>query len=790
MRKYWIGILTAVLLIAAVCFCMKPRINCISDEESAAQLGFSVENMTENGFVITKQNNKVYVLSSNDECIARAVAYLKKNLMSKSGKVLLEEGEKYIDNGKDIKNGIFIGDKSISEYCISTYDPSALKACKELQYYIQQTSNEMLKVSPVIAKDKSIIKLNVDKDLGKGYKQIDIIDGQVFITAGDPDTLLDNVYLFVDTYLGWMNAGTKEACISSVTSEINLPVNVAPYIPWIEEREAIVVLWNINNPRGVYLNEDTSVKNNVLYFSEEQLYEYVKMLKYCGFTGVQVTDMCSAWAGVDSYEVVHEKIRILADAAHSLDMKFTLWVWGAEFEGYSWTDDTVSFDFDEYSYQHLNPEVIATCEKYYSIYAELADCCDRVIAHYYDPGNLMAAESVGYFAKMLKDKFHAVNPDIDFGVSCWVDAFDKNILVEYVGTDVTLYESGHHDNQSDYNSFRSLVSELGCRLGTWAWNTCEMEIDQMAQMNFNMDNIRAVYHIARNYDGIMKPAYWSEMDSYHVLNVFSLYCAGQMLINPDIESELLYEQISVAAVGEEYAQDFAQILSIIQDARSGHDWSQYWWGDENYILKSEEYQAQNILDRCNQYIPVLQEMIDQGIESNTLPLPIALNDVLRLMMPHLHQIHDFAEFRIAFDTLQKDYEKGADQEKIQQRLKEISDPIKPYNSVIGVWGQIEAKAQFEMIQEFCNENGLEMPRNSVFDELRKKYIYSQFATFQKANQKQPYMNYSPYYQWGAAYGVEETERLVEEMVQDGLLIRNEDGGVYLADWENYIYHFD
>ena len=746
--------------------------------------------LEEDAFVIVRKKNNVYVIAPKEVSVNRGISYLKKHLKSKSGKILLKDGEKYIDNGKNLKEGIYIGERSISEYCISTYDPSALKACKELQYYIQQTSNEVLDIRPVFDKNKATIKLNVDKDLGQGYKQIDIMDGQVFITAGDKESLMDNVYLFIDTYLGWMKAGTKEAHISSITGEINLPVNVGPYIPWIEEREAIVVLWNINNPRGVYLNEDISVKNNVLYYSEEQLYEYVKMLKYCGFTGVQVTEMCSAWAGVDNYEIVHEKIRILADAAHSLDMKFTLWVWGAEFEGYSWTDESVTFAFDEYEYQHLNPKVIETCEKYYSIYAQLADCCDRVIAHYYDPGNLGTAESVGYFAKMLKDKFHAVNPDIDFGVSCWVDVFDKNTLVEYVGTDVTLYESGHHDVQSDYNSFRSLVSELGCRLGTWAWNTCEMEIDQLAQMNFNMDNIRTVYHIARNYDSIMKPTYWSEMDSYHVLNVFSLYCAGQMLINPDIESDLLYEQISVAAVGEEYAQDFAQILSIIQDARSGHEWSQYWWKDENYILKSKEYPAQNILDRCNQYIPVLQEMIDREIESNTLPLPISLNDVLRLMMPHLRQIHDFAEFRLAFEALQKDYEKGVDQEKITQRLKEISNPIKPYNTVVGLWGQIEGRAQFEMIQAFCNETGLEMPRNSVFDELRKKYIYSQLVTFQKANQKQAYVNYSPYYQWGHAYGVEETERLVEEMVQDGLLIRNEDGGVYLADWENYIYHFD
>ena len=59
----------------------------------------------------------------------------------------------------------------------------------------------------------------------------------------------------------------------------------------------------------------------------------------------------------------------------------------------------------------------------------------------------------------------------------------------------------------------------------------------------------------------------------------------------------------------------------------------------------------------------------------------------------------------------------------------------------------------------------------------------------QACQGEPVMQTTPYYQYGAAYGLEDTERMVEEMVQEGLLIRNEDGSVYLTDWENYVYHF-
>jgi len=140
--------------------------------------------------------------------------------------------------------------------------------------------------------------------------------------------------------------------------------------------------------------------------------------------------------------------------------------------------------------------------------------------------------------------------------------------------------------------------------------------------------------------------------------------------------------------------------------------------------------------------------------------------------------------------LEKEYETGVSIPILARKLEKISDPIKPYTAVIGVWGQIEARAQLEMIAAFCEKTGVPAPDTDVLDEQRKDYIYSQLVTFQKSNQHEPYAAHAPYYQWGVAYGVEETERLVEEMVQEGLLIRNRDGSVSLVDWENYIYHFD
>lgn len=123
-----------------------------------------------------------------------------------------------------------------------------------------------------------------------------------------------------------------------------------------------------------------------------------------------------------------------------------------------------------------------------------------------------------------------------------------------------------------------------------------------------------------------------------------------------------------------------------------------------------------------------------------------------------------------------------------ERLREIAKPIPDYNTVVGVWGQVEARAQREMVLDFCRRTQVEVPIYPEWDRQRKNYIYGQMATDQKGLQE-PLKVWAPYYQYGLAFG-EETERLVQELTEEGLLIRNEDGSVSLVDWERYRYHFD
>ena len=765
----------------------KKSLYLVSDAAYAQQLGYSLENMREGAYVITNINNTIYFIAPTEEGVKRAATYFVKNYVEEDGTITLAKGQDYIEIGTGLKANILIGDKDVSQYTIVCDSKKCMDAGQALQYYIQQASGDVLNIDN---KSKgATLSLTIDKKLGAEERNCEITDGNIKITAGSEAALLKEVHLFANVYLGWMYAGTEKEKISYLPSVIRIPENVVEQEAWIEEREAIVTLWNLNFARGTYLDSDVSTKTNILDFTEEQIYEYVKMLKFCGFTGVQVTEMCSTWAATDGYEAGHEKLRMIADAAHSMDMKFTMWVWGAEFADAGWVDDEVMNFYGSGDFARNDPAVPPIFDKYYSIYAELADCCDRVIGHYYDPGNLLFAEDIAFYAKILKDKCLAVNPDIDFGISCWVDVYDKNVFIQALGNDVTLYECGWRENPRTYESFRTQISSFGCRLGTWAWNTCEMETDQLAQMNFNLEVIRSVYNTARQYDYIMKPSYWSEMDANHVINVFSLYCAGHLLINPDTTSEEIYKQISTATVGPEYAETFAEILSIIQDARSGYSFETYTWNNEKYILKSPDYPAESILVRCEQVLPVLDEMIEKEIESYSLPLPISLNDLLQLVRPHLLQIQDYAQFRVDLRELEQDYADGVDLQVLEKRLYEISEPVKNYNTVIGAWGQIEARAQYEMVMAFCEKTGLEVPMHAAFQNERKQRILAQLITYQM-ELDEPHKVSDTFYQWGLAYGPEETARLVQELVDEGLLIRDEDGLVYLANWDNYLYHFD
>lgn len=690
--------------------------------------------------------------------------------------------ESMVRSGKIDQIGI--GSSPIEEYTIY-HDLKTGAAASVLQKLIYDACGTKLDISLGSGAEKSI------SVRAGGENAVHIRDGNIEICGEDAASCMRYVRIFANTYLGYAFAGEPRQHILTTNSYLLIPENVQEYEDvWMVEREPIICLWKTNAARGTYPDINVSLKSELMSFSDDQLYEYVKMMKYCGFTGIQVTDMCSAWAQYGGYEFVQDRIRYMADAAHSLGMKFTLWVWGAEFEGYGWTDYSVVYTDPEIPSREL-PAAMDTFEKYYSIYAQLADCSDRVIMHFNDPGRLHSSADIGYFANVLRKKCLAVNPDLDFGVSCYTYNINIHELYDYIGSDITLYGGAVHQD-SDYEAcrdFRTWAAGKGFRVGVWSWNLTEMEIDQMAEMNVNAKVIADCYRRTRQADDAYYPAYWSEMDSYHMINLFSLYCSGQLLQDPDLDPDQLLRQIAAAVAGEEYADDLFEVLSIVQDARSGSDWSEFRIGYENYILESSRYPAERLLERCGEAIPKLEEMIGADLKQSTVPLAISTSDLLSMILPHLVQIRDFAEFRLMLADLEKKYEAGAPASELQRILGQNYRSVLEYNTVVGVWGQAEARAQYNLVKAFCNKAGLETPRDPGFEYLRKQRLLGEMIISQKRSKQRVLFPKTVAAHWDTGYGEDSVVELVEDMLEEGLLTETADGEIFLTDWENYRYDF-
>jgi len=567
--------------------------------------------------------------------------------------------------------------------------------------------------------------------------------------------------------------------------------------PWIAKREPIVCLWKPDYNRGFVSNMNTSLLNDVMCFSDRQLEEYALMMKDCGFTGVQVTDMCTAWRHSGSPEFVHDRLKVFANALHKHGMEFSLWAWAAEFSGHGWQDEDVRYSPENGGRAIDDPGVRAAFEKYYDIYAEMAPYTDRVIAHYYDPGNLPTMEDVIDFLRLFADKFKAANPNVQICVDTWgsPDNFPDK-LVEAGFEDIMLMELPFLPNWSEEGKrarFREGVKNLGCGLGSWGWYTCEYEIDQHAMMSINNRVLKDVYkQVQAQGDHVMIPSYWSEMDSYHVLNYFSMYAAGHLLTNPDADPDALLRESAAMLAGDEKADALLYALELIRDARSGDTWATYWWqhegGKYNVLFNTDPVE---IRDRAEKSLAVLDELAKAKIDCPKGHFPLKPWQIMKMIMPHVEQIKKWAEFRIAFAKVEEMYKAEGDTEAVRAALSDAYKPIPEYNCIVGLWGQVECVEMIKKIEKFCRETGIPMPHSGWNDFYYKRRLVDYLTSMTRQDHGRRVFRDNCFYEAGLGFGgYDETKRLVAELVRDGVLVENEKGEVALANVDAVKYDFN
>ena len=566
------------------------------------------------------------------------------------------------------------------------------------------------------------------------------------------------------------------------------------HTPWIAEREATICTWKTDYNRGYISNMTSSLLVDFASMSNRQLADYARMLKACGFTGAQVTDIVTAWRASGSWETVHDRYKVFAAALHALGMKFTLWVWAANFTGHGWVDNDVVYrSADPAVPAWQDPRVHATFDKYYNIYADMAPYTDRVIAHFFDPGELRDMESILYFTKLLADKFRAHNPAVKIGIDTWGAPADyPDRLVKAGMPDLMLMELPFLPTWRESGkraAFRTGVQALGAELGSWGWYTCDYEIDQLAIMTVNNRVISHVFNQTRaQADHVMPPSYWSELDSYHLLNFFSLYAAGHLLINPDADPDALLYESACYIAGEQNAAKLTAVLELIRDARSGDKWETYWHAEPDYVLMHGSFA--HVLARCEDAIVSLEFLIAQPEPCDMQPFPVTRRALYRLMLPHLHQICCFARFRVALDALIDMQKDGADSEALQRAVNDLPLDVPEFNCIIGLWGQPEARAARLLTEQFCAKHGLLPPQMCAPLRHDFKHRLVDLLRVCQRGQKQPYWIDHTFYEAGIALGTTLGNDLLNELVTEGVLMRRADGKMALANYADYRFDFN
>lgn len=564
--------------------------------------------------------------------------------------------------------------------------------------------------------------------------------------------------------------------------------------PWIAEREATLCTWKFDYNRGYISNMNVSLINDFMCLSNRQLHNYAEMIKACGFTGIQVMDICSAWRASGSWENVHDKFKVLADACHGIGLKFTVWCWAAEFSGHGWTDpDAVYRNSDPSKPAYMDPRVLAVFNKYYDIYADLAPYADRVIAHFFDPGNLTDMESIIYFIRLLSSKFRAKNPDVKIAVDTWgcPDGYPQALVDSGMG-DVMLMELPFLPvwrEPGKRAKFREGVKKLGCGLGSWGWYTSDIEIDQLPFMTVNCRVVKDVFNQTREQaDHVMVPSYWSEIDSYHILNFFSLYASGHLLADPSADPDALLRESAEAITGKnkENADRLIRVLELIRDARSGDSWNSYWWTEPGYVLS--HYDQENVLPRADDAIKALEELITQPEPCDGTAFPVTRRQLYKLILPHLHQIKQYAEFCRDLQQISEAADHGASTRELQEMVDSLRCDVPEYNTVTGLWGQTEARMAFSLVEQFCQKHGLKAPGRSPATRHYFKRRFIDHLTVDQRGSKEKLRVSTAFYE-ADLIGAEFSRSIMDELVSEGVLEKDCDGLYSLSNWRDCRFDF-
>lgn len=607
-------------------------------------------------------------------------------------------------------------------------------------------------------------------------------------------TVLDKHPVVIVT--GHAEQGLKQAVQRLIIkSEQRSPGLVIPELhlkesPWIPKREWTLCPWSPNLVRGVFENPKADKRLNVWLYSDQQIAEYANMFDAFGFSGCQLMETVANYSILGSAEAFQDRLLKFAKAVRANGQDLSLWVWAAQFNDYGWIDTSITYTPQKGYTAFTDPKVHAGFEKYYNGYAKMAPYVDMLIAHFYDPGSLRDRADVLNYLRLLLQKFRAKNPEVQLGVDFWASNSDSAYMKELIDNgfrDALLLESGmpHLYPPGKREHLHELAQKQNLKMGIWGWHTIEFETDQNARMSVNAQLLKDFYlKIKNGVDKIHPLSYWSEMEAYHLNNIFSAYAAAQLLWNPNRDPDEILQEISGGIWGPRSGPAVLEALKLIQDVRSGPNWDTYWMWTKEHRLGTEE--ARKDLYRAENAIRAFEQMkIDTSFVSK-FPLPFPSATFVELMLPHLRQIRQFAQSRIDIDKIEEAARKGASKEELAKQIVAAWKPVREYNTWVGMFGTLEEATQEKMFLALGKELGVEV-KTPGWVRWRDANRLLEVLQSRQQNSASPYVFKQDngilwrVFNWPKEKGLDRLQLLLE----NGCVQKNDNDTYQLTNWEEY-----
>jgi len=560
--------------------------------------------------------------------------------------------------------------------------------------------------------------------------------------------------------------------------------------PWIAQREYALCPWVPEFVRGVYSAPNPDQRLDIWLYSDEQIARYVEMFDWFGFSGCQLMETCYSYGAMGSPEAFQTRQKKFASEVRANGQDVTLWVWAAQFNKFNWNDPEVTYTPEKGNTAFNDPKVRACFEKYYNHYAELAPLVDRLMAHFYDPGSLTNRADVFNYMGLLREKFRAKNPKVDFAVDSW----DAGSESQYMGQ---LVDHGFGDSLFLEMSMPSYfpagkrerlheeAKEHGFKLGVWGWYTTDYETDQMPMMHVNAQLLSNFYRQIKNGVCQIQPiTYWSEMEAYHLNDIFTMYAASQLLWNPERDPHEILREIAEGIWGPRNGPAILAALELIQDTRTGPSWDTYWWTLPAYRLGTEN--PEEDFRRAEACLATLAKMKTDPAFVPKFPLPFPPATFVELILPQLEQIKQFAQFRIDAAKIRQSAQSGSSKEELAKMANAAWKPVPEFKTWVGTFGQPEGTMQEKILKQLAQELAIEVQppawlryrdAGRVLQGIENVQQRQSTAWTFKSNNASLWGQFN----WPREKGIDRVQKLIDE----GLLEKTGADSYQLSNWQDY-----